>query len=599
MTNVTTSRRSLLAGLGVAASSAGCVGRVRNIAGRDSASQLTLELMTTPADADPHGIRIARHLSEHLEAVGIATRVNTVSEADLHRNVLLNHDYDVYVGQFSEAEPFDPDALYSLLHSRFAEETGWQNPFGLTELAIDEMLDEQRSVPESGRPGVVSELLETVAEVQPFNVVAFPDALTAVREGNFEGWETGRPTSASGLLQLEHAGEVDDDEPVTLGLATTDDRITENLNPIAAEYRRHGTFTDLLYDPLVRSDSGNRIPWLAADWTWDGDTDTLRVTLREANWHDGEPVTAEDMAFTYEFLADTSLGEAETPVPAPKYRGRSSLVESSRVIDDRTVELSLVSSSETVAQRLLEVPVLPAHIWSDLTAPATIVGIEIDEEATEAVVWNNEEPVGSGPLVFEESTAESEVTFHANEEHFLRQDPESTPGGIPPAYAGGPAYERMVIEVVPSDIAAVQAVGDGLADATASNLGPDAVPRIGREASAKLVSARSAAFYHVGYNVRQTPLSNPRFRGILSGLLDKQAIAEETFQGYAAPAATPLAPSPQWVPSSLQWDDETGTDPKHPFYSENGELDADRVREELRDAGYRYNEAGELLARGQ
>jgi len=80
-------------------------------------------------------------------------------------------------------------------------------------------------------------------------------------------------------------------------------------------------------------------------------------------------------------------------------------------------------------------------------------------------------------------------------------------------FHGKPAFGRLEIEVMGSDIAAVQAVGDGFADATVSNLGPDSVPRIGREADARLVTGRSGGFYHIGYNTRRAPLSNPDSAG--------------------------------------------------------------------------------------
>ena len=84
------SRRAALAGLGLAAGSAGCLGRTENIAGRDLHSQLTLEINAPPADADPNGIRIARQLEEHLSAVGIDVRLNTVGPTNLWRKVLIN-----------------------------------------------------------------------------------------------------------------------------------------------------------------------------------------------------------------------------------------------------------------------------------------------------------------------------------------------------------------------------------------------------------------------------------------------------------------------------------------------------------------------------
>lgn len=620
----TISRRSMLAATGATIASTGCVGRVRNIAGREQSSQLVLEISTTPADNDPNAIRIARHLSENLTAVGVDARMNTMTETDLRRKILLNHNFDIYVGQYPETKPFDPDALYGLTHSSFTAETGWQNPFGFTELAVDDLLDEQRFATDGQRSSVVDELQETICDYQPFTVVAFPDSLTAIGDGPFRGWGSTQPTSALGLLQLTHVETDEEDDPTTLRLTMADDRIAENWNPIAVEYRRHGTFSSLLYDPLVRPYDDEAIPWLARKWEWIG-SDIIRVTLRESSWHDGEPLTAADVAFTYSFLADTSMGNAETRIPTPKFRGRSSVVETATVVDESTVDLTVGDVNRMVGERAMQVPILPEHIWSERTGAVAIAGVEIDEETTEALVSNNENPVGSGPLRFGEATAEEELILERNQDHFLqRLDPvsdvegdvesngetdaenDSSPdvddriAGIPPEYVGNPSFDRLVLDIVPSDIAGVQMVGDGLADATASNLGPDAVPRVGREADARLVSTRSAAFYHLGYNTRRAPLSNPRFRGILASLIDKPMLVDDAFNGYAAPATSPLAASLDWVPESLRFGSvDRETDPVYPFYGSEGELDVDAARDAFRDAGYSFNEAGKLLARDQ
>jgi len=633
------SRRAALAGLGLAAASAGCLGRTENIAGRDPHSQLTLEINTTPADADPNGIRIARQLEEHLTAVGIDVRLNTVGQTDLWRKVLINQNFDIYVGQFVETEPFDSDALYGLTHSQFVAEPGWQNPFGLTEIAVDDLLERQRRAAGSDRSDAVDALQETVCDLQPFSVVAFPDALTAVQRDRFEGWTADRqPVSVTGLLGLSRVpgadasgdgrsdggnatadgdnttssatatdADADGEGGVTLRLVTTDNRITENWNPIAAEYRKYGTFTGLLYDTLVRTDGESTVPWLAADWERVDET-TVDVSLRDARWHDGEPVTASDVAFTYRFLRDTSLGSVETSVPTPRFRGRSSLVEDERVLDDATVRLTVPDVNETVVARALRVPILPEHVWSERTDAATIAGFEFDFETTEAVVTNNPDPVGSGPLRFVEATAGESVVFERNPDHFLVRsasgddtetaDETTDPrAGIPPRYHGKPAFDRLRVEVSPSDISAVEAVAGGLADATVSNLGPESVPRIGRSDDTRLVSGRSAAFYHVGYNVRRSPLSNPRFRAVVARLIDKSAIVEDTFDGYAQAAASPLAASPDAVPASLAWND--GTDPVHPFFDDEGSLDVEAARAALRDIGYRFDSEGRLLSRGQ
>lgn len=622
------SRREALAGIGLGALSAGCLGRTRNLAGRNRPAQLTLQIDSAPADRDPNAIRIARHLAENLNAVGIDARINTLSRTDLWRKVLINQDFDVYVGRFLESDPFDPDAMYAFAHSRFVAEAGRQNPFGFADVnGVDEQLERQRRVTEE-RPEVVAELQRSLCELQPFTVVAFPDPLTAVREGRFSGWTNRQPLSAGALLDLEYAGSTDGtaatnataddgdagatenatadgetaDGDATLRLVTTDDQITENWNPIAAEYRREGTFTSLLYDQLALVDRGETVPWLASGWERI-DEETLVVDIRDARWHDGEPVTAGDVAFTYEFLRDTSLGSLDTEVPTPRFRGRSSVVRSASVVGDGRVELAIGDVNDAVAIRALQVPVLPEHVWSERTGVATIAGFEFDVETTEAVVSNNEDPVGSGPIRFVEATAEESVVFDRNPDHFLARA-DSTEGGTDPAagvperFRGKPAFDRLRIEVSPSDIAAVAAVGDGLADATVSNLGPDAVPRIGRQADTRLVTGRSGGFYHVGYNARRAPLSNPRFRAVLASLIDKETLVREAFSGYAEPAASPLAASPEWVPPDLKWDDRE-TDPVYPFVGDSGSLDADEAKELFRDVGYRFDEEGRLLSRGE
>jgi peptide/nickel transport system substrate-binding protein len=623
------SRRTALAGIGLGALSAGCLGRTRNIVGREGSSQLTLWIDTAPADKDPNAIRIARHLAENLSAVGIDARINTLRRTDLWRKVLINQNFDVYVGQFLEPRPFDPDAMYAFTHSRFVAEAGRQNPFGFTDInGVDERLERQRRAEGDARTDVVADLQRELCELQPFSVVAFPDPLTAVREERFEGWTDDRPLSVGALLALERAGATGDDGDASetdsiadggetggsgdaLRLVTTDTHITENWNPIAAEYRRQGTFTSLLYDPLVLMDGDEVVPWLCSTWER-SDDGVLRLGIRDARWHDGEPVTAGDVAFTYRFLRDTSMGGLETAVPTPRFRGRSSVVRSATVVDDATVELAVGDVSDAVAVRALQVPILPKHVWAERTGAATIAGLEVDVETTEAVVSNNEEPVGSGPIRFVEASAEESVVFERNPDHFLvrsagddgsgtdssgsETDGDGPRAGIPDRFHGKPAFDRLEVTVLSSDIAAVQAVGDGLADATVSNLGPDAVPRIGREADARLVTGRSGGFYHVGYNVRRAPLSNPRFRAVLASLIDKETLVDDAFDGYAEPAASPLAGSPEWVPADLEWGD-SGPDPVYPFVGDGGSLDAEAARERLREAGYRFDDEGQFLAR--
>lgn len=569
-------RRSLLAGIaGGAAASAGCVQRVRSIANRSSPDPVSLEIKAVPADVDRRAVYVARTVAENLQAVGVDARVTLMDEQELLRDVLINNEFDMYVARHPGYD--DPDFLLSLLHSRFVEESGWQNPFGFTDLDVDDLLEGQRRASGDERRRQLAELQRTVARQQPFVVVAFPDDVWAVRSDDYAGWGRFNLGGPLGLLSLDAVG----DDSGRLRTVVTDTRPTENLNPIASEFRSRGLFTGLLYDPLARRVDGSVEPWLARGWEWDdGDgAPTATVRLRDgARWHDGRPVTADDVAFTYELLADTSLGREESPVPAPRFRGRISLVERATPVDDRTVAFEFADSDPAVAARAFTVPVLPEREWASKSRPADVAGIDVTDYATEAVVWDNRRPVGSGPLAFEKLEPEERLVLSRFDDHFLhREDAEATP-------EFGAAFAELSVRVVPSDDAAVEFLASGRADATASTIDPRLTPETVRKRSVSLVSELSRSFYHLGFNVQHTPLDNPRFRRNVAQLVDKEDIVGEAFDWYAVPAANPLELT-DWSVDDLEWD---GADPEVPFFGSGGELNEARAREAFREAGYQY-----------
>jgi peptide/nickel transport system substrate-binding protein len=570
------------------------VRRLRTSVGWHSPSQVTLDIKTVPADADPYALRVARHVSRWLAAAGIDAQVTPMAEEELLRQVLLNGEFDVFVAR-APARFRTPDALYSLLHSRFVETPGWQNPFGYANLEVDDLLETQRLVADDNRRGVVADLQRSVARTQPFTLVVFPDDVRAVRSDHYANWWDADFTSPQGYLRVERVpkdGRTGDDGPRSrdeLRVVVTDRRATENLNPLAVEFRRHGVFTGLLYDSLgYATETGTTERWLAESWAFTDARDGLRasVTLRpDLTWHDGEPLTAADVAFTYRLFADTTLRADESadddPVPAPRFYGRASLVDEVRAVDDQTVAFRFVDCTPRVATRAFTVPMLPKHVWVERTGQASVGGIEVGV-ATEALVTNNIPPVGSGPLAFVRNTPGESLVLEPFEEHFLTRERVS---GAPTPLADGPAFDRLAVRVVGSDDPAVSVVAEGEADVTGTAVGADTVPRIGRADDLNLLVGRSNAPYLVGYNARRTPLTNPRFRNTLARLIDRSYLAEEVFEGYARPAASPLAGT-DWLPTDLRWD---GDDPVVPFLGSDGELAVDRARDAFRDAGYQYD----------
>jgi len=615
---------------GTAVAASGCVGRVRTMSGWESRNQVTLSIKSAPADEDPYALRLGRQIAEWLRSAGIDAQVTPVSEQELFRQVLLNREFDLFVAQ-TPTRFERPDSLYSLLHSRFVETPGWQNPFGYSDLDANDHLETQRRATGRERAEAIERLQYVIARTQPFTVVAFPDDIRAARSDRFDGWRGADLRSPAGYLSLDRttdeksegspttratpteSGPAEDSSASTLRLAVTDRRGTSNLNPLAVEFRRNGVLTGLVYDSLGHvAGDGTVEPWLAASWSVD-DTEppVARVALRaNATWHDGAPLTAEDVAFTYDLLADTSLDSEDDDggntegdggatgdgagtddaegipddeeVPSPRFQGRISLVDEARAIDDRHVEIRFVESTPEIAVRALTVPILPKHVWRDRTDPAALGGIEIGS-VTDALVTNNIPPIGSGPLQFVGNTPRTSLTLERFDDHFLVGAEETA---LPDGVDGPPAFDRLSVRVVGSGVSAVGVVTDGDADVTGTAVGADTVPRIGRSDETDLVVHSRTPPYVVGYNSLAAPLSNPQFRHTLARLIDRSTLVADVFDGYARAAVTPLA-NTEWVPDELRWD---GVDPVAPFLGSDGEIDATSAMEAFTTAGYSYDE---------
>ncbi len=582
--NVGITRRSVLAGLsGTLAASSGCLSRIRSLAGRNQPEPISVSIKTLPVDQDPYAIGIARQLSAWFEAGGIRASIQPITAEELYRQTLINQDFDVFVGQFPGAFA-DPDAFYPLLHSTYSVESGLQNPFGYTNLLMDDLLERQRRETGNKRTETVTRIQRRLVQVCPFLVLGFPNAIRAARTDRFTGWNGVFDPSPTNLLTLNTTGT----SATRLRATTPDDRPMANLNPLMSSYRGPSDITDLIYDPLAYRYRGTLYPWAATNWEWT-DSLELEVTLREdLSWHDGERLTASDVAFTYQLLRDTSMGSPAESVPTFRYRGRSSLVETAQAIDELTVQLQFDDCSRQTARRVLTVPPLPEHIWTDRTNKATVRGVNVGVTTTDALVTANVPPVGSGPLQFDSVAQGETLVLERFDDHFL-ETPEET--GLPSALSDGLAFEEFELQFVGSDSSAVALIVDDEADVTALGVGPDLSSTIGRATDVSLNVDRSEAFYFVGFNTRRPPLTNPRFRRTLSRLVDRNALAQSVFDGYVDPAVSPLAGTP-WLPPDLTWEP---SDPVTDFLGTAGVVDSKRARDAFRTAGYRYNDQGRLL----
>ncbi|WP_408959228.1 ABC transporter substrate-binding protein [Natrinema sp. 74] len=569
-------RAALAAATGVTVSTSGCLQRVRDLVTRNNIDQLSLAITTHPADSDRESIRIANELKRIFKTVGIDVSYDVRSGVDFRRTVLYDHEFDICIGRHPGGT--DPDFLYEALHSLYADESGWQNPFGFTNLNVDGFLEKQRRVSSDRRREAVTAALESIATVQPFVPICIPDEHRLVRTDRFDGWGEGHLATRRGYLGLDPDVGVN-----TLRASHTDARPTKNLNPLAVDYRGRGLLIELLYDSLAVDDpNGDVRPWFAESWNWNGKT--ADVSLRDGcEFHDGVSVTAADVAFTYRFLQDMSLGNHDDPVPAPHYRGRVEAVESIDVRGQDRLEIT-VETNRAAGERAFLVPILPAHIWRERTTDATGPGgVSITQGTTKAVTVNNVPPVGSGPYQFSSRTQGEQLVFERFDSHFTRRAGVDLPE---------PTVDEWTVSISPSSKTAVNTVRDDIADVTSTPLETNIIDSVEGSDTTRLVESPSWTFYFLGFNARKAPFGNPRFRRVIAQLVDKEWLVETVFHGNARPIATPV--SEQWVPESLEWQ---GEDPELPFLGTDGEVDVSAAQTAFEQAGFRYDERGQLRVR--
>src|SRR5215213_1157863 len=184
--------------------------------------------------------------------------------------------------------------------------------------------------------------------------------------------------------------------PQTGGMAVA--AVTSDFQSFNPVVNTHATTDDvirfMLFTPLIQYDAKlTAVPWLAESWQL-SDSAVVFKLRGDVKWHDGQPVTAEDVKFTFDLAKDTTaaslLGSA--------YLG---LVKSATVVDPHTIRFDFTAPHAQALDDFWWAP-LPKHLLEDVPA------------AQLAQAPYNRAPVGSGPFRFVEWKANQTLTLGAN-----------------------------------------------------------------------------------------------------------------------------------------------------------------------------------------
>jgi len=300
--------------------------------GRESPDPVTVTIKTVPADDDPYALLIARQLSKWLRTAGINANVPPDGEREeLFRQVLVNHEYDLFVGRYPDST-LDADSLYRCCTPSSPRNRAGRTPSG-TPISLDDLLARQRTTDGDERHQAVADIQSTVARENPFTVLCLPRRHPRRPERPVRAIRDDQERRGAGIAPATARRRRSRHAP------SDDDRRARHQQPQSAAGL--GWPGRDRHRPAIRpagpGATGRALP-LARRIDDVGRGRRPEATLRpDLTFHDGEPLTADDVAFSYGFLRDTANGERNQAAPTMRYRGRSTLVESATAPDRRTV----------------------------------------------------------------------------------------------------------------------------------------------------------------------------------------------------------------------------------------------------------------------
>ncbi|HEY0362073.1 MAG TPA: ABC transporter substrate-binding protein [Solirubrobacteraceae bacterium] len=256
------------------------------------------------------------------------------------------------------------------------------------------------------------------------------------------------------------------------------------------------------------------IPGLAQSWKGSADGKTWTYTMRaNQKWSDGQPLTAEDVAYTInrakkeEWLNYTSVvanltAKAESP---------TTLVVTSSVVDPKLPTLDMY--------------VLPKHIWEKQDAKAITKYAALDG-------------VGSGPFTLDKFEKGQFARFKAN----------------PYFYGGKPAVDRVVLRDFDNPDAMVAALKRGEIDA-AEDVPGTAFLQLKKDPNMVTVAGNQGAMNEfainggAGLKKPHPALADLRVRQAIAHAIDKKTLVNRVLSGIGTPTDTvSVSPDPAWSP---------------------------------------------------
>ena len=244
-------------------------------------------------------------------------------------------------------------------------------------------------------------------------------------------------------------------------------------------------------------------PWLATGWEFSTDNTTLTFTIRDGvKWSDGEPLTAADVAFTFNYLiANEGLPGTEG------VRGVLPFLKSIEAPDATTAVFTFNTVFTPGLYDIAEQMIVPKHVWEAVADPVTST---------------NENPVGSGPF--------NQIGKFEDQYYEVLKNPSYWQEGKPmvdgfrfPAY---PSNDAVALSLLSGEI---DIASNFIADVEKTFIAKD-------PENFHYWFPPTGATVHLYANTTRAPFDDPNVRKAISMAIDRAQIVQIAMYDYTHPA---------------------------------------------------------------
>jgi len=294
--------------------------------------------------------------------------------------------------------------------------------------------------------------------------------------------------------------------------------------------------TQIFASPMRYDENWEPQPYLAE--SWEISEDGLSVTLNlveDATFHDGMPVTSEDVAFSIMTIKENH-----------PFQSMFAPVETIETPDEHTAVIRLGQPHPALLLALSPAlaPVMPKHIFGDGQDPKTHPA--------------NSAPVGSGPFMLEEFTAGEAIVLKRNPSFFMD---------------GRPKLDEIIIRIIKDPSALLIAMENGDADVYPFIGTSQEITRLGEVEHLALTTEGYAAvgpLNWLAFNTASPKLSDVRVRQAIAYAIDRDFITKALHRGVSTPQRGPIIESSPFFDETI------------PAY----DVDLDKARELMAEAGF-------------